>query len=86
MNEDIDKEISKKYCPRFGMIAVDMGYVTPNQLKEALAKQIEDDLSARPHRVIGRIFFEEGRMTHQQIETVLNKLFKEKRGGEEEVN
>ncbi len=82
--EDIDKEISKKYCPRFGMIAVDKGFVTPDQLKEALAKQIEDDLSARPHRVIGRIFFEDGRMTHRQIEEVLNVLFKEARAKKEE--
>jgi hypothetical protein len=82
MNEDIDKEISNKYCPRFGMIAVDKGFVTSEQLKDALGKQIEDNLSDKPHRVIGRIFFEEGWMTHKQIETVLNELFKEERSKE----
>lgn len=79
MKKDIDKELSKKYCPRFGAIAVDMGFVTPDQLKAAITKQIEDDLSVRPHRVIGRIFFEDGQMTHKQIEEVLNVLFKEAR-------
>jgi hypothetical protein len=77
MKEDMDKELSKRYCPRFGTIAVDKGFVTSEQLKEALSKQIEDNLSGKPHRIIGRIFFEEGWITPQQIETVLNVLFKE---------
>jgi hypothetical protein len=76
---DIDKELSKKYCPRFGMIAVEKGFVTSDQLKKALAMQIEDNLSDKPHRLIGRIFFEEGLMTPQQIEIVLNELFREER-------
>jgi hypothetical protein len=79
MKEDLDKELSNKYCQRFGMIAVDKGFVTSDQLKNALVMQIEDNLSSKLHRVIGRIFFEEGWMTHKQIETILNKLFKEER-------
>ncbi len=39
MTEDIDKEISGKYCNRFGVIAVDKGFVTADQLKEALTEQ-----------------------------------------------
>lgn len=65
------------------MIAVDKGFVTSDRLKEALTKQIEDNLSGRPHRVIGKIFFEEDWMTHQQIETVLNELFKEEKAEKE---
>ncbi len=37
MINGIDKEISKKYCTRFGVIAVGKGFVTADQLKEALA-------------------------------------------------
>jgi len=77
MGKDIEKEISEKYCVRFGTIAVEMKLVTPEQLKEALSEQIEDDLSNRSHRVIGRIFFEKGLLTPKQIEAVLNRLFKE---------
>ncbi len=66
--------------PRFGMIAVDMGFVTAQQLKEVLTEQIEDDLSNRPHRLVGEMFFDRGWMTHDQIETVLNRLSNEKRG------
>jgi len=39
MTEDIDKEISGKYRNRFGVIAVDKGFVTADQLKEALTEQ-----------------------------------------------
>ena len=83
MKENIDEELSNKYCPRFGIIAVDKSFITPNQLKKGLTKQIEDDLTDRPHRLIGRIFFEEGWMTHKQIETVLYELFKNKETAKE---
>ncbi|MGR3173880.1 MAG: hypothetical protein ACUZ8N_04710 [Candidatus Scalindua sp.] len=76
MINGIDKEISKKYCTRFGVIAVHKGFVTADQLKEALTEQADDDLSDRPHRLIGRIFFDKGLMTDKQIDIVLNELFK----------
>ncbi len=76
MTEDIDKEISGKYCNRFAVIAADKGFVTADQLKEALTEQADDNLSNRPHRLIGRIFFDKGWMTDKQIDIVLNELFK----------
>jgi len=66
---------SDKYCPRFGHLAVELGYVTPEQLKEALGEQVDDNLSGRPHRILGAIFFDRGWMTPGQIEEVLNLLF-----------
>ena len=57
MAEDIDRKISGKYYNRFGIIAVDKGFVTADQLKEALTEQADDNLSNKPHRLIGRIFF-----------------------------
>ena len=75
MANEIDRELSEKYCPRFGQIAVEKGYVTVEQVKEALSEQIDDDLATRPHRLIGRIFLDNGRMTLQQIDEVLNELF-----------
>ncbi len=76
MEEDIDKEISEKYCHRFAVIAEDKGFVTADQLKEALTEQADDNLSNKPHRLIGRIFFDKGWMTDEQIDTVLKELFK----------
>ncbi len=77
MTERFDNGIMKKYSPRFGKIAVDMGFITPEQLKLALSEQVDDDLLRQPHRVIGSIFFEKGWMTYQEIEAVLKELFKE---------
>ena len=64
-----------EYCKRFGQIAAEKGYVTAKQLKEALSEQVDDDLSNRPHRLLGAIFFMRNLMNAKQIETVLNEMF-----------
>ncbi|MGR3292700.1 MAG: hypothetical protein ACUZ9M_01630 [Candidatus Scalindua sp.] len=74
MEDHIDRDISRKYCTRFGVISVNKGFVTAEQLKKALTDQADDNLSNRPHRLIGRIFFEKGWMTDEQIDMVLNEL------------
>ena len=76
MVNGIDEEISRKYCNRFGMTAVNKWFVTTDQLKEALTAQADDNLSNRPHRLIERIFLDKGWMTDVQIDIVLNELFK----------
>ena len=77
MANDIDKELSQKYCPRFAQIAASKGFVSSEQVKLALSEQVEDDLSSKEHRLIGSIFLEKGWMTPHQIETVLNELFQQ---------
>ena len=74
MENNIDKSISQKYCDRFGIIAVIKGFINADQLKEAFTEQADDNLSGRPHRLIGRIFFDKGWMTDKQIDVVLNEL------------
>ncbi|RMF45577.1 MAG: hypothetical protein D6751_07065 [Deltaproteobacteria bacterium] len=66
---------SERYCPRFGQLAVRLGHVTPEQLKQALSEQVDDNLAGRPHRILGTIFFEHGWMSPGQIEEVLNLMF-----------
>jgi len=78
MNNDIDKQIANKYCRRFGNIAVEKGFLTGEQLKEAFTEQIEDDLTGRPHRMIGMILLEKNIMTIQQIDIVLIDLLTKK--------
>lgn len=78
-NDDEFKKLSERACPRFGEIAVELGFITPEQLKQALAEQIDDDISHNPHRIIGSIFFEKGWMTYQEIEAVLVRLFTERK-------
>ena len=59
--------------PRFGTVAVALGYITPEQLKEALSTQTDDNLADRPHRPIGSILYDKGFMSAHQLETVLDK-------------
>ncbi len=63
------------YCSRFGTIAVESGLLTPEQVKQALDEQVDDDLAGRPHRVIGAICFSHGWLTPRQIEQILNAMF-----------
>ncbi len=77
MENDVDKELAEQYFPRFGKIAIDMGFVTAKQLKEAIIEQVEDDIADKPHRPIGKILLENGWITKEQIAIVLKELFKE---------
>jgi len=79
MVNEVDMELSQKYCPRFVEIAVRKGYITPEQGKEVLEEQLDDDLNNRPHRLVGRILLDRGLMTPNQIDEVLNELFKSER-------
>lgn len=83
MNEDVFKKLSDKYCPRFGKIAVDMGLITADQMKEALVEQADDDLSEKPHRLLGRVLLDKGWLTHKQIDSIMNKVFSNERKSEE---
>lgn len=79
MANEVDRELSEKYCPRFAQIAVELGFVKPEQVKEALTEQLDDNISNRPHRLIGRIMLERGWITPDQIDEVLKELFKRER-------
>jgi hypothetical protein len=79
MGKNLDKELSEKYCPRFGKVAVDMGFVTPEQLKQALVEQFDDEISDKPHRLIGTILFEHGWITIEQIDKVMDCIFSDKK-------
>ncbi len=70
------KENIGAYCSRFGIIAVELGFISREQLMQALDEQVGDDLNRRSHRVLGAICFDRGWMTPQQIDIVLNTMFK----------
>jgi len=65
--------LAVEYCRRFGQVAVERGFITPEQLREALTEQVDDDLTNRQHRLLGDILFEKNWMTAKQIESVLNE-------------
>lgn len=83
MTTDILKIISDKYCARFGQTAVEMGFITESQLKEALYCQVDENLSVQGHRLLGAILFEKEWMTSDQVDMVMNTLLKRMRLEEE---
>jgi len=56
---------------RFGVIAVEEGYITKEQLFEALKTQIEEDLSGKPHTLIGIILIKLGYLTREEADDIL---------------
>lgn len=71
--------ITEEYCSRFGQIAVEKGFITVEQLKQALSEQVDDDISNRRHRLIGTILFEKDWITTQQIDIILHEMSRRSR-------
>lgn len=69
-----EQSITEQYCFRFGQVAVEKGFITIEQLKEALSEQVDDDVANRRHRLIGTILFEKDWITAQQIDIVLKEM------------
>ncbi len=77
-NDVYIKLLSRQYCPLFGRIAVDLGFITEEQLEEATARQAEEGLFNNSHRLIGNILSEHGWITDDQIDIVLFDLFEQR--------
>jgi len=56
---------------RFGVIAVEKGFITKEQLFEAMKIQVEEDLSGKPHTLIGIILIKLGYLTREEADHVL---------------
>ncbi|MFC1515935.1 hypothetical protein ACFL7E_04155 [Thermodesulfobacteriota bacterium] len=59
---------------RFGVVAIEKGFISLDQLLESLKMQIEEELERGIHRVIGAILVENGFMDLLQIEEVLDSM------------
>lgn len=59
---------------RFGVVAVERGFITPEQLVAALRIQVEENLNASEHRLIGMILLEQGLLTLENIDEILLEL------------
>ena len=64
----------EQYKKRFGEIAVEKGFITTDQLDEALTVQKENDLTGLDHRLIGSVLYRRGYMTIEQVIEVLSVL------------
>lgn len=70
MGTDASNTIPQTFCPRFGMLAIEMGFVTVDQIREAMAEQLDDDLAEKPRRLLGTILVDRRWMTLREVEMV----------------
>ena len=66
----------ENYEKRFGVLAVEKGFVTPDELFEALRVQVQNEIEKGTHRLIGEILLDRNSMTPAQIDEVLKLVFK----------
>jgi hypothetical protein len=71
-----DAPLTGDYCQRFGAIAVRKGFVSIEEVKSAISEQIDDNINGREHRLLGTILYDNGFITEDQIEIVLQELAK----------
>lgn len=64
-----------QYEKRFGIIAIEKGFIKPENLIEALKIQVEEEISSNRHRLIGEILMENGYIEPSQIKEVLDTIF-----------
>jgi hypothetical protein len=61
---------------RFGVIAVEKGFINNEQLFDAMKIQVEEDLEGKTHTLIGVILVRLGYLTHEQTEEILLEMRK----------
>jgi hypothetical protein len=59
---------------RFGTLALEKGFITLDQLVEAMNSQVEENLQMGTHTPIGTILVEKGWLDVSQIKEVLQDL------------
>jgi hypothetical protein len=60
---------------RFGVVAIQKGFVTLGQVVDAFRIQIEEEFYTDKHRHLGQILLEQGLITQSQIGEVLKNLY-----------
>ena len=63
------------YEKRFGLIAVEKGFITTDELITALTVQVREDIEYGTHRQLGEILLDQDRMSADQIEAVVKTIF-----------
>jgi hypothetical protein len=59
---------------RFGLVAVQMGLITVDQLIDAIEIQTKEDMENGEHRLIGWILLDKGYITPDQVNEVLKTM------------
>ena len=68
----------KQYEKRFGVIALDKGFITADDLIRALTIQANENIKKGRHRLIGEILLGMDLMSAKQIEEVVSTIIRER--------
>ena len=63
-----------QFQKRFGLIAVEKGFITADQLVDAFKIQVMEEIEKGKHRLIGAILYEQGHISMAQIDEVVEDL------------
>jgi hypothetical protein len=63
------------YEKQFGIIAIEKGFITAENLIETLKIQVEEEIKYKTHRLIGEILLDKGYINPAQIQEILNGIF-----------
>ncbi|UCF95433.1 MAG: hypothetical protein JSW39_15225 [Desulfobacterales bacterium] len=64
----------KKGEKRFGCIAVEKGFIAPDQLVQALEIQARENVEQGTHRLLGQILADMGLLSQDQVEEILETM------------
>ncbi len=68
----------EKYERRFGVIALEKGFITAADLIMALSIQADENIKKKRHRLIGEILLGMDLMSAKQIEKVVSTIIRER--------
>ena len=63
--------MASKPAKRFGQVAIENGFISPEQLTSALSLQAQEKLNDGRHQLIGEILVNQGFITPQQVKAIL---------------
>ncbi len=69
---------NRQYIKRFGAIAIERGYITLEQLIEALSIQVIGEIDNGSHRLVGSILFEQDILTGSQLQEIVDAVLSHK--------
>jgi hypothetical protein len=70
----IQMVIAERFEPRFGDIAISKGFVTLEQIIEAMTVQVREETTMGVRRLLGEIMMDLGLMKAGQVEEVLREM------------
>jgi hypothetical protein len=62
------------YEKRFGVVGIEKGFITADQLVSALRIQVQEDIEMGYHRLIGKIFVDQDIMSGKQVSEILKEI------------